>query len=98
MNRPVKKIISTALISMLVFGVTGCGESQSQNQDVNQNQSQTQEQTQEQSQEEVSKEFSPKYPSDTEYKLSVVGTYSNFESLESAFEIFYRHYPDCEIE
>ncbi len=98
MNRPVKKIISTALISMLVFGVTGCGESRSQNQDVKQDQSQTQEQTQEQSQEEVSKEFSPKYPSDTEYKLSVVGTYSNFESLESAFERFYSHYPEGEIE
>lgn len=41
--------------------------------------------------------FSPQYESDTEYKLSVVGTYSNFESLESAFERFYAHYPNGEI-
>ena len=47
---------------------------------------------------ETSKEFSPKYSSDTEYKLSVVGTYSNFESLESAFERFYEHYPNGEIQ
>lgn len=46
----------------------------------------------------VSKEFSPKYSPDTEYKLSVVGTYSNFESLESEFERFYVHYPNGEIE
>lgn len=46
----------------------------------------------------VSKEFSPKYASDTAYKLSVVGTYSNFESLESEFERFYEHYPNGEIE
>lgn len=46
----------------------------------------------------ASKEFTPKYSSDTEYKLSVVGTYSNFESLESAFERFYVHYPNGEIE
>jgi multiple sugar transport system substrate-binding protein len=46
----------------------------------------------------TSKEFSTKYSSDTEYKLSVVGTYSNFESLESAIERFYAHYPNGEIE
>ena len=46
----------------------------------------------------ASKEFSPKYSSDTEYKLSVAGTYSNFESLESAFERFYAHYPNGEIQ
>ena len=46
----------------------------------------------------TSKEFSPKYSSDTEYKLSVAGTYSNFESLESAFERFYAHYPNGEIQ
>ncbi len=46
----------------------------------------------------VSKEFSPKYPADTACKLSVVGTYSNFESLEGAFERFYAYYPDAEIE
>ena len=44
------------------------------------------------------KVFSPKYASDTEYKLSVVGTYSNFESLEEEFERFYEHYPNGEIE
>lgn len=44
-----------------------------------------------------SKDFSPKYASDTDYKLSVVGTYSNFESLESAIERFYEHYPNGEI-
>ena len=47
---------------------------------------------------ETAKEFSPKNPSDTAYKLTVVGTYSNFESLESAFERFYAHYPNGEIE
>ncbi len=46
----------------------------------------------------ASKEFSPKYSKDTTFKLSVVGTYSNFESLESAFERFYVHYPNGELE
>ena len=46
----------------------------------------------------VSKEYSPKYSKDTEFKLSVVGSYSNFESLESEFERFYAHYPNGEIE
>ncbi len=46
----------------------------------------------------ASKEFSPKYSSDTEYKISVVGSYSNFESLESEFERFYVHYPNGEIQ
>ncbi|WP_029231802.1 ABC transporter substrate-binding protein [Butyrivibrio sp. VCB2006] len=45
----------------------------------------------------VVKEFSPKYSPDTEYKLSVVGTYSNFESLDNAIERFYAHYPKGEI-
>lgn len=44
-----------------------------------------------------SEEFSPKIDADTEYKLSVVGTYSNFESLESEFERFYAQYPNGEI-
>jgi multiple sugar transport system substrate-binding protein len=44
------------------------------------------------------KEFSPKYSEDTQYKLSVVGTYSNFESLEREFERFYAHYPNGEIQ
>ncbi len=73
MNKSIKKIISMALLAMMVLGTSACGS-------------------------EASKEFSPKYKADTEYKLSVVGTYSNFESLESAFERFYVHYPNGEIE
>ena len=46
----------------------------------------------------ASKEFSPKYPSDTAFKLSIVGTYSNFESLESEFERLFEHYPNGELE
>ncbi len=46
----------------------------------------------------ASKEYSPKLSKDTACKLSVVGTYSNFESLESAFERFYAYYPNAEIE
>ncbi len=46
---------------------------------------------------EATQGFSPKYDSETGYKLSVVGTYSNFESLESAFERFYAYYPNGEI-
>lgn len=44
------------------------------------------------------KAFTPKYASDTAFKLSVVGTYSNFESLESSIERFYEHYPKGEIQ
>jgi multiple sugar transport system substrate-binding protein len=44
------------------------------------------------------KEYAPKYSKDTQFKLSVVGTYSNFESLESEFERFYAHYPNGELE
>lgn len=44
------------------------------------------------------KEFSPKYDAQTEYKIFIAGTYSNFESLESEFERFYAHYPNGEIE
>ena len=46
----------------------------------------------------TSKDFSPKYSQETEYKISIVGTYSNFESLEGEFERFYGHYPNGEIE
>ncbi|MBR6281374.1 MAG: carbohydrate ABC transporter substrate-binding protein [Lachnospiraceae bacterium] len=46
---------------------------------------------------EVTQGFSPKYDSETGYKLSVVGSYSNFESLESAIERFYAYYPNGEI-
>ncbi|SFC07928.1 ABC transporter substrate-binding protein [Butyrivibrio sp. YAB3001] len=75
MSERVKKIVSTALVVMLVLGVAGCGQGSN-----------------------GSKEFAPKYSSDTEYKLSIVGTYSNFESLESALERFYEHYPKGEIQ
>lgn len=45
----------------------------------------------------AAREFTPKYDTETVYKLSVAGTYSNFESLESAIERFYAHYPNGEI-
>ncbi len=74
MNKHITKIISTALVIMLVLGTAGCSQSTNK-----------------------SEEFAPKYSSDTTYKLSVAGTYSNFESLESAFERFYTYYPNGEI-
>ena len=46
----------------------------------------------------VSKEFAPKYDAETTFELSVVGTYSNFESLEGEFERFYAYYPNGEIQ
>ncbi|SDB49974.1 multiple sugar transport system substrate-binding protein [Pseudobutyrivibrio sp. YE44] len=94
MNRLIKKIASLGLVSVLVLSAAGCGQSNGQSK----NKSQNSGQSKEQSQAEVSKEFSPKYSADTEYKISVVGTYSNFESLESEFERFYEHYPKGEIE
>ncbi|MBR4707166.1 MAG: carbohydrate ABC transporter substrate-binding protein [Pseudobutyrivibrio sp.] len=42
--------------------------------------------------------FSPNYSPETDYKLSVVGSYSNFESLESTIGRFYEFYPNGEIE
>ena len=74
MSKHITKIISTALVIMLVLGTAGCSQSTNK-----------------------SKEFTPKYSSDTTYKLSVAGTYSNFESLESTFERFYTYYPNGEI-
>ncbi len=74
MSKHITKIISMALVIMLVLGTAGCSQSTNK-----------------------SKEFTPKYSSDTTYKLSVAGTYSNFESLESAFERFYTYYPNGEI-
>ncbi|MBR5637667.1 MAG: carbohydrate ABC transporter substrate-binding protein [Pseudobutyrivibrio sp.] len=93
MNRRNKTITSLILITALVFGAVSCGQTQDQKQ----SQSQSEDQSQSQ-QAEVKKEFSPKYSKDTEYTLSVVGTYSNFESLESEFERFYAYYPKGEIE
>ncbi len=81
MKNRIKTIVSVALAATLVLGMVGCGQSQGQNQ------------TQSQSKKDT-KEFSPKLSTDTEYKLSVAGTYSNFESLESEFERFYAHYPN----
>lgn len=95
MNKSVKTFVTVSLVTVLAFGMAGCGQDQDTNQNKRQNLGS--EQSQNQSQDEASKEFSPKYSSDTEYKLSVVGTYSNFESLESEFERFYAHYPEGEI-
>ena len=98
MNKNINKILSTTLVTTLILAMAGCGQSQSQSQNENNNDNQVQEQSQDENQDKASKEFSPKLPSDTEYKLSVAGTYSNFESLESAFERFYSHYPEGEIQ
>ncbi|MBQ1598864.1 MAG: carbohydrate ABC transporter substrate-binding protein [Lachnospiraceae bacterium] len=51
----------------------------------------------EKSEQDTAKGFSPKYASDTEYKVSVAGSYSNFESLESTIDRFYEYYPKGEI-
>ena len=39
--------------------------------------------------------FVPKYDKDTEFSLTVAGSYSNFESLEAEFERFYEYYPNA---
>lgn len=96
MNRKIKRIAYMTSAALLALSLAGCGQNQDQNQ--NQTQEQGLGNSQEQSQDLVSEEFAPKYPSDTEYKLSVVGTYSNFESLESEIERFYGFYPNGEIE
>ena len=93
MNRRNKTITSLILMTVLVLSTVSCGQTQ----EPKQNESQSTEQSQGQ-QEGANKEFSPKYQSDTEFKLSVVGTYSNFESLESEFERFYAYYPNGELE
>lgn len=96
MNRRIKRIVYMTSAALLALSLAGCGQNQDQNQ--NQIQEQGLGNSQEQSQDLVSEEFAPKYPSDTEYKLSVAGTYSNFESLESEIERFYGFYPNGEIE
>ena len=42
--------------------------------------------------------FTPKYDKDTEFSLTVVGSYGNFESLEAEFERFYEYYPNATME
>ena len=89
MSTKIRIIVSMALVTVLILGIMGCGQNQTK--EVSQEQKDSQNQK-------ASQEFTPKYASDTEFKISVAGTYSNFESLESAFERFYAHYPNGEIE
>ena len=42
--------------------------------------------------------FTPKYDKDTEFSLTVAGSYGNFESLEAEFERFYEYYPNANLE
>ena len=42
--------------------------------------------------------FIPKYDKDTEFSLTVAGSYSNFESLEAEFERFYEYYPNASLQ
>jgi multiple sugar transport system substrate-binding protein len=42
--------------------------------------------------------FVPKYDKDTEFSLTVAGSYSNFESLEAEFERFYEYYPGASLQ
>ena len=42
--------------------------------------------------------FSPKYDKDTEFSLTVAGSYGNFESLEAEFERFYEYYPNANLQ
>ena len=39
--------------------------------------------------------FVPKFDKNTEFSLTVAGSYSNFESLEAEFERFYEYYPNA---
>lgn len=42
--------------------------------------------------------FVPKYDKNTEFSLTVAGSYSNFESLEAEFERFYEYYPNASLQ
>ena len=42
--------------------------------------------------------FVPKYDKDSEFSLTVAGSYSNFESLEAEFERFYEYYPNASLQ
>ena len=50
------------------------------------------------SQKKVEEAFVPKYDKDTEFSLTVAGSYSNFESLEAEFERFYEYYPNASMQ
>ena len=73
MNKQIKTLLAMTFISILTITYVGCGQTQ--------NQSENQGETQSEQQEESINEFSPKYAADTEYRVSVMGSYSNFESL-----------------
>ena len=45
----------------------------------------------------ANKEFAPKLDTNTACKISIVGTYSNFEALEAEFDRFNEHYPNVEL-
>lgn len=42
-------------------------------------------------------EFKPGLPAETSCSIKVVGSYANFESLESEFERFYEYYPNVSL-
>ena len=90
MNKQIKTMISTTFAAMLMLSLVGCGQTDAevpnQSEDIGIQQ------------DKITDAFAPKYSSDTEYKLSVAGTYSNFESLESTIDRFYDYYPNGEIE
>lgn len=51
----------------------------------------------EEKQEEAQKGFVPKLDTAAACKISIVGTYSNFEALEAEFDRFNEHYPNVEF-
>ena len=53
--------------------------------------------TQQQENPKSKKGFEPKLDTNTECKISIVGTYSNFEALEAEFDRFNEHYPNVEL-
>ena len=42
--------------------------------------------------------FAPRFDKNTEFSLTVAGSYGNFESLEAEFERFYEYYPNANLE
>ena len=53
--------------------------------------------TQQQENPKSKKGFEPKLDTNTECKISIVGSYSNFEALEAEFDRFNEHYPNVEL-